>query len=140
MATVEALLAGVDGAPAGTASAAGGSSSSAASEQLVRSANNRGVGLVTHALFAEDEAEAAQLLRRLVEAGSLVNHADRDGMTALHHAAIARSPALVTTLLELGADKSVKDAQGRTAADVLKSLTPSDHAMTAEDLKLAALF
>ena len=61
-------------------------------------------------------------------------------MTALHHAAIARSPALVTTLLELGADKSIKDAHGRTAATLLKSLTPSDHTMNTEDLKLVALF
>ena len=80
-------------------------------------------------------ASAARDLER-----SAVDHADREGMTALHHAAIMRSAALVEALLSLGADKTMKDDQGRTPAAIFKAMTPPDHTMTSEDLRLATLF
>ena len=125
MATVEQLLRGIE---------------PSALPGLLRSANNRGVSLVAHALFAEPEDQAVALVKRLAAAGSAVDHADREGMTALHHAAIMRSAALVEALLSLGADKTMKDDQGRTPAAIFKAMTPPDHTMTSEDLRLAALF
>lgn len=51
-----------------------------------------------------DPADQQQRLVQLLEAGADVHAADKNGVTALHHAVRFRSPAAVQTLIEHGAD------------------------------------
>lgn len=58
-------------------------------------------------ICAERNPDPADQRRRLVEvlaAGADVHAADKNGVTALHHAVRFRSPAAVRTLIEHGAD------------------------------------
>lgn len=47
-----------------------------------------------------------------------LNLKDQDGMTALHYAALASQREAYEALLEAGADSSVRDAEGQSAADL----------------------
>ena len=118
----------------------GTSENPSALSRLLKGSNNRGVGVVTHALFAEPEETAEALVHELVAAGADVNQSDREGMRALHHAAIIKSATLIKTLLSLGAEKSAHDEYGRTASDVLKAMAGKDTKMTQDNLALLALF
>jgi hypothetical protein len=50
----------------------------------------------------------------LLKAGIDVNRRRKDGMTALHVAAVADVPDIVESLLTHGADVKVRDVDGRT--------------------------
>lgn len=56
-------------------------------------------------------------IQPLVGAGALVNEPNHAGQTPLHLAAGRHCPMTCTTLLALGANASLVDAQGRTALD-----------------------
>jgi ankyrin repeat protein len=49
-------------------------------------------------------ADQRKRLLRVLKAGADVHEADKNGVTALHHAVRFRSPAAVKTLIEYGAD------------------------------------
>jgi ankyrin repeat protein len=51
-----------------------------------------------------DPADQRRRLQQLLEAGADVHAADKNGVTALHHAVRFRSPAAVRTLIEHGAN------------------------------------
>jgi ankyrin repeat protein len=51
-----------------------------------------------------DPADQRKRLLRVLKAGADVHEADKNGVTALHHAVRFRSPAAVRTLIEYGAD------------------------------------
>ena len=51
-----------------------------------------------------DPSHQRDRIRELLESGADVHAADRNGVTALHHAVRFRSPAAVSTLIEYGAD------------------------------------
>lgn len=58
-------------------------------------------------------AENPKSVRLLIEAGAAVNARHRQGWTPLHS---AENPEVATALLEAGADWTLKDEEGRTAA------------------------
>jgi ankyrin repeat protein len=60
-----------------------------------------------------------ECLRLLVKHGANVNAEDRSGRTPLHKA--CDSPRLVMALLELGADVSLRDGEGRSALEVTRN-------------------
>ncbi|MEZ6112785.1 MAG: ankyrin repeat domain-containing protein [Pirellulaceae bacterium] len=49
-----------------------------------------------------DPSDQRDRIRELLESGADVHAADRNGVTALHHAVRFRSPAAVSTLIEYG--------------------------------------
>jgi tankyrase len=51
-----------------------------------------------------EPADQRKRLLRVLNAGADVHEADKNGVTALHHAVRFRSPAAVQTLIEYGAD------------------------------------
>ncbi|MCG8097488.1 MAG: ankyrin repeat domain-containing protein, partial [Candidatus Thiodiazotropha taylori] len=57
-------------------------------------------------------------VKLLLEAGADVNLADSDGVTPLMEAARTGSGEIVTLLLQHNADKTNKDNEGHTAADI----------------------
>jgi ankyrin repeat protein len=61
---------------------------------------------------------ALELVRKLVEYGAEVNAAQHGGWTALHQAALHGDQALVTLLLDSGADGNLNSKDGRTASQV----------------------
>jgi uncharacterized protein len=64
------------------------------------------------------------MLRTLAEKGANLNAANkRGGDTALHIAVKAGNNPLVRALLELGADQTIKDSNGKTPLDVAKEET-----------------
>ncbi len=54
-------------------------------------------------------------VKTLLAAGADVHAKDKDGLTALMHAAISRHTAIVHALLDAGADVNAKSAAGTTA-------------------------
>lgn len=60
-------------------------------------------------------ALAARMVSILISRGAEVNTLDREGRSALHHAAEAGSCDVIRQLLEAGADLHVNDEKGRTA-------------------------
>ncbi|KAK0334052.1 hypothetical protein LTR02_014303 [Friedmanniomyces endolithicus] len=73
-----------------------------------------GRNLLHYAAWAEDRLP---VFRHLHSMDMNINAKDKDGMTALHYAAVSPEGdvSVVETLLELGADPATTDAQGRTA-------------------------
>lgn len=57
----------------------------------------------------------------LQKAGAKVNHAAKDGSTALHLAAFGGSVGVVRALLSGGADPWLKDSEGRRASDLAQA-------------------
>src|SRR5215813_14028280 len=51
-----------------------------------------------------DPADQRKRLLRVLKAGADIHEADKNGVTALHHAVRFRSPAAVKTLIEFGAN------------------------------------
>ena len=68
------------------------------------------------ALHAAVESESLDVMRRIVELGVSLDGADLRGQTALH--AARDWPQACRVLLELGADRWIKDNEGLTARDV----------------------
>lgn len=65
-----------------------------------------------------------EVTEALLAAGADVNQQGANGMTALMYAAAQGTPAQVVYLLNAGADPTVRDAEGRTAADHAASNPP----------------
>lgn len=70
-------------------------------------------GELHQAARACDENRMRQLLSRHPS----LNETDENGLTPLHIAIDSRQTACVGLLLEAGADRKVRDGQGRTAFD-----------------------
>lgn len=60
-----------------------------------------------------------RIVRTLVEHGADINAVDRAGNTVLHLAVIEQNIAKVKLLVELGADKSIKNSNGQIALELL---------------------
>ena len=78
------------------------------------------------------EAQALAALEALIAAGANVNARDTTGQTALHGAAGWGFNSLVTSLAAHHADLLVKDARGRTAADIAAGSASSSGRASAE--------
>lgn len=65
-------------------------------------------------LAAALDARREGNVERLLKAGANPDAADRQGQTALHHAALVNDTSAVLTLLEAGADPRAKDRTGGT--------------------------
>jgi len=63
-----------------------------------------------------------EIAKVLLGAKCDVNHKNIDGFTALHSACGLKNIPLVKLLLENGADSSIKDAKGKSVAELLKKL------------------
>ena len=73
------------------------------------------------------EEKGVEIVRYLISRGADVNaRIPEDGRTPLHLAAGSLdgivAPLLYATLLESGADATIRDAKGRTAADVMREM------------------
>ncbi|HEY4339010.1 MAG TPA: ankyrin repeat domain-containing protein [Steroidobacteraceae bacterium] len=66
----------------------------------------------------QTEEQAGQVIQLLLNAGADINARAVDGGTALHGAASRGRNAIVNLLVAHNADPAIKDARGRTAADV----------------------
>lgn len=80
----------------------------------VNAANRSGITpLMTAIAF---DAESTKILERLLDAGAMVNARDAGGQTPLMHAAHFGRRAAAEILLARGADPTIRDELGRTAA------------------------
>jgi ankyrin repeat protein len=78
--------------------------------------------LTTEPLFAATEQRNAPALRQALGQGISPNARAANGNTALIQAVIQRWPEGVRILLAAGADRSAKNSQGQTAADLALEL------------------
>ncbi len=62
-------------------------------------------------------------LRQLLSKRPALDELDESGATPLHAAVESRQMACVRLLVEAGADRGVRDGQGRTAADIARKIT-----------------
>jgi ankyrin repeat protein len=83
----------------------------------------RGARLLPHALHdaAGVTHPNADAIRFVIDHGADINGRDERGETALHLAALSHGAANVKALLALGADATVKNNEGLTAAEVAAS-------------------
>ena len=77
--------------------------------------------------FPGHEEKGVRVVRYLISRGADVNaRIPEDGRTPLHLAAGSiegiEAPLLYAALLEAGADASIRDNRGRTAADILREI------------------
>ncbi|TGJ98902.1 ankyrin repeat domain-containing protein [Leptospira langatensis] len=71
--------------------------------------------------FATETAQMdLKILDVLVKAGTNINHRDAEGRTPLMEAAQRKNTSVALKLLQLGADTSLTDNQGKTALDLAK--------------------
>ncbi len=83
-----------------------------------------------------DSEKSAALREILLAHNADVNRRDRNGQTGLMHAGYRGDPGPVEQLLTLGADKTLRDNQGRTAADIAReSLQTNGAYLTKDDRK-----
>lgn len=87
-------------------------------------------------------SDQRERLLKLIEFGADVHAADKNGVTALHHAVRFRSPAAVSTLIEFGAD--VNRACRRSGATplhraVTSSGAPGTTGKRAESIEIVRL-
>lgn len=93
-------------------------------EALAASFEDDELDLGKYGYVASDSVEVVEML---VKAGSDLNAQSADGMTPLILAASCGRPARVKALLALGADKSLRDNEGKTALDHAKEHPVEEH-------------
>ena len=71
-----------------------------------------------HAVIASGRADGLELVGILLDAGAYIHAPDSGGNTALHHAAIAGDAEIAWLLLTRGADRSTRNGEGLTAAEL----------------------
>ena len=71
-----------------------------------------------HAVIASGRADGLELVGILLDAGAYIHAPDSGGNTALHHAAIAGNAEIAWLLLTRGADRSARNGEGLTAAEL----------------------
>ena len=71
------------------------------------------------AKLSKEQKKAASLLKKLksIEEGGNINATDKQGQTALMHAAAANNRLAICWLVAKGADATIKDKKGKTARD-----------------------
>jgi ankyrin repeat protein len=79
----------------------------------------------------------ADLVEQLIQCGVDVNHAAKNGWTALHWSACIDDSRSVTILLSAGADPGLRDDDGKTPLDVAGQYEANDAAQI--DLNAAAV-
>jgi ankyrin repeat protein len=84
---------------------------------LLAASGNASARLDTRGRY-KTEAQAVEAVDLLLASGVDINQRDRNGQTALYGAAIWGWNDLVKTLVAHNADVMIKDAHGRTAADI----------------------
>ena len=65
-------------------------------------------------LMLAAQGSALPIVRLFLKAGAGVFTADREGLTALHHAALQANPLVIDELLAAGADPNAQTRDGRT--------------------------
>lgn len=81
--------------------------------------------------WAVDRAHYSLVEALLTELGAAVNACDVDGATSLHYAALCEHAPLVSLLLVHGADPTIADDGGDTAADAIRSMKDATPVMIA---------
>jgi ankyrin repeat protein len=84
---------------------------------LMAAAGNGATGFDTRGRY-KTEAQAVEAAAALLSAGVDINERDGNGQTALYGAASRGWNDLIKTLVAHNADVRIKDARGRTAADI----------------------
>ncbi len=74
--------------------------------------------LISEAARVAIDVPSTRMLRRLLAEGLSPDLVDANGNTPLMRAAMVKNTLAVEALLEHGADRSARDAKGRTAADI----------------------
>ena len=67
-----------------------------------------------------------EVVKILIQAGGEVNQQDRKGATPLHRASECGHVKVITALLAAGADKTIKNEDGKTPHDVAKEYGKQD--------------
>jgi len=62
-----------------------------------------------------------EAIRLLVQAGADINTVDSFSETPLHNAALQQHKAAYELLISLGADTTIKNIDGKTAADIIEA-------------------
>jgi ankyrin repeat protein len=103
--------------------------------------------LISEAVRVAIDVPSTRMLRRLLAEGLSPDLVDANGNTPLMRAAMVKNTLAVEALLEHGADRSARDAKGRTAADIAlavghaelaRTLAPAD--VAADDLETSRAF
>ncbi len=63
-----------------------------------------------------------QAIRKFVKNGANINGQDKLGQTALHLAALVGNDYMVRALIDCGADKTIRNKNGKTALEAIQSL------------------
>lgn len=81
---------------------------------------------VKHYLWYSNGLITPAGIRILAACGQNLNAADKDGNTLLHYTVEYNKPVLTRTLVELGADPTVKNVKGNLPADLIPERTRSE--------------
>jgi len=79
-----------------------------------------GTSLLFHVVFAgknKNDMVFSEMAKLLLDRGADIQTKSRNGMTALHHATLAKDYAIMKVLVEQGADVNAKNYQGSTSLD-----------------------
>ena len=99
-----------------------------------RAASRQGGFTPLHSAVATDAAPTdVELVRRLLDAGADPNARSESGGTPLHTTAFTGDRTSMELLLECGGDASIKNEQGKTAADIARERGHSEIARLLED-------
>jgi len=104
----------------------------AGADPNIASKNDMRVCPLHSAAATSDQALAARMAKALLAAGANPNSAQTHGYVPLHEAALNGNDTLVDVLLTHGADVSLRNDDGMTAADLARS---KDHPGTAARLQ-----
>ena len=94
----------------------------------------------SNALHYAARAKKSDVIKRILECGENVNATDWNGWSSLHWAIASTedSTDIVRLLLQSGVDKTVKDKQGRAAADLAKTFKRIQEATILGDIQQAS--